>query len=166
MLVDWTVNVLRHEKIGFERFLQGQRESIYWILDDALLHILVDQWEDEFAKMPWDKATAPICLALTKAYEMIPGWAERDLEETLRWAVRPPDYAPKEMLEDGYFKRSRKFLEHSLRIHEIWRTVRLGGKGLLPAELANVIVEDVAAFEELPIGDLRTVYFPKGKGKG
>ena len=163
LLVDWSVQVLRSDKVGFERFLHTQRYSIYWILDDALLRILADQWEDRSSLVPWDKCTAPICLALSKAQHLIPTWADCDFKEIMKW--HPGNFGPAEALEDGYFRRSQRFLVQSLRVHEIWRTVTLGGKGMLPAELANAIAEDVARFEGLPLEDLRVLYFPRGKAK-
>jgi hypothetical protein len=45
LLVDWSVDVLRHQDVGLERFLHSQRESLYWMLDDALPRIYVDQWD-------------------------------------------------------------------------------------------------------------------------
>lgn len=163
LLIDWSVDVVRHKKIEFETFLHSQRESIYWILDDALLRILIDQWEDSTSSIPWDVATAPLRIALTKVQPLISEWADQDFEEKRKWnAYMCP---PKEIIEDGYFKLSRRFLLQSTRIHEIWWTVRVIGKGQLPNELANVIVEDVSKFEELPTEKLRTLYFPKGKGK-
>ncbi|KAF1847106.1 uncharacterized protein K460DRAFT_53542 [Cucurbitaria berberidis CBS 394.84] len=167
LLVDWTVNVFRHEKIGIERFLHSQRVSLYWMLDETLLHILLDQWENDSSRIPWDKATAPICLALSKADNMVPGWLERDADEFRKWhdSMDRTMELKKNVLVQDYFKRSRTFLHQSTRINEIWRTVRMCGKGFLPAELANAIVEDVSRSEKLPMGNLRTLYFPKGKGQ-
>ncbi|CAO2655367.1 Nn.00g104310.m01.CDS01 [Neocucurbitaria sp. VM-36] len=163
ILIDWTLNVLRHKAVRFHNFLQSQRESIYWILDDALLHILLNQWENDSADIPWDKATAPIRLAFSKAQALIPDWVDQELEELQIWELYLT--FPKESLEKDYFRRSRQFLEQSTRIHEVWRTVRMCGKGQLPAELANAIVEDVSRSEDLPTGNLRALYFPKDKDK-
>ncbi|EUC49973.1 hypothetical protein COCMIDRAFT_22526 [Bipolaris oryzae ATCC 44560] len=182
LLVDWGVHVLRHPGVGLERFLNSQRESLYWILDDALLRICVDMWDppseqrqqkeicerEEKARevtrvVPWDQATGPIVRVLAKAQVLVPIWGQMDVEETRKWEVPIYEGAQADWFEVGWFRRSRQFLRESSRIHEIWRTVRRAGKGQLPAELANVIVEDVAAFEELPLGDLRELYFPTGK---
>ncbi|KAH7377762.1 hypothetical protein BKA66DRAFT_421792 [Pyrenochaeta sp. MPI-SDFR-AT-0127] len=163
LLIDWSVDVLRHKKVEFETFLHSQRESLYWILDDALLRILSDQWEDTTSNTPWDLATAPLLITLSKAQSRIPEWADQDLEGMLRW--KPYMYNPKEILLDSYFKRSQSFLRQSARIHEIWRAVRIMSNGRLPAELENAIVEDVSKFEGLPTASLKKFYFPKMKCK-
>ncbi|KAA8619046.1 hypothetical protein PtrSN002B_002017 [Pyrenophora tritici-repentis] len=169
LLVDWSVHVLRRREFGLERFLPSQRESLYWTLDDALLRICVDQWDppkptksgtsspSPSKANPWDTASAPIALSLSKAQELLPLWGEQELEH---WGW---DGAKAEWFEAGWFRRSRDFLRDSTRIHEIWRTMSRWGEGQLPAELANVIVEDVASFEDLPMGDLRAMYFPGKK---
>jgi hypothetical protein len=182
LLVDWSVNVLRHEEVGLDRFLHSQRESLYWILDDALLTICVDQWDPpQFSippsshptqsrtassstpkVVPWDTATAPITLALSRGRDLLPFWAAQDLKDWERWGLPRPDSQARYMTE-GWFRRSTKFLHESTRIYEIWRTLRRWGGGQLPAELANAIMEDVAKFEHLPLGDLRLQYFPQGK---
>jgi hypothetical protein len=91
---------------------------------------------------------------------LLPLWGEQDLEETLKWNRSICEGAKAEWFEAGWFRRSRKFLNESTRIYEIWRTIRRSGGGQLPIELAYTIVEDVATFEELPTGDLRELYFP------
>jgi hypothetical protein len=181
LLVDWNVDVLRHPEIGIERFLISQRESLYWILDETLLEICVDQWDPPHSELPcqsaerglntsttvpvpWDVATAPIRLALSKAQTLLPEWSANDLEEMRRWRAYQGNTTA-EQFEKGWFRRSRKFLEESTRVYEIWRTVRLCGGRKLPAELANEIVEDVARFEGLPMDDLRRIYLPKEKKK-
>lgn len=174
LLIDWSVDVLRHREIGLERFLPSQRESLYWTLDDALLRICVDQWDPpEPTKspvpqsrtsplsacrvVPWDTASAPVRLSLLKAQELLPLWGEKELEY---WGW---DGAKAEWFEAGWFRRSRKFLKESTRIYEIWRTMNRWGEGQLPVELAHAIVEDVASFEGLSMGDLRVMYFPRNK---
>jgi hypothetical protein len=67
MIVDYSVVILRSERLGFERLLNSQRGSIYWILDDALLHLCLDRWGNAQALMPWDEATVPVILALSEA---------------------------------------------------------------------------------------------------
>lgn len=172
LLVDWGVHVLRHPRVGLERFLNSQRESLYWILDDALLRICLDMWDPPREQqacqrkervLPWDEATDPIVRALAKAQALVPVWGQMDVDETRKWEVPVCEGAQAEWFEVGWFRRSRQFLRESSRIYEIWRTMRRVGKGQLPAELANVIVEDVAAFEVLPLGDLRELYFPAEK---
>ncbi|USP81972.1 hypothetical protein yc1106_09246 [Curvularia clavata] len=180
LLVDWGVHVLRHPEIGLERFLNSQRESLYWILDDALLRICLDQWDppqsplapsspsqtcassrfSAFVTVPWDVATRPIVQSLANSQTLVPLWDQQDVEEFKRWKTSiSEDYSGK-VFEPGWFRRSKKFLRESTRIYEIWRTMRRAGNGQLPAELANVIVEDVAAFENLPLGNLRELYLP------
>jgi hypothetical protein len=179
LLVEWSVNVLRHKEVGLERFLHSQRESLYWILDDALLTICVDQWDPQSTTqpsshstqsgtssssmpkpVPWDISTAPITLSLSKAQDLRPMWVARDLKEREKWDLISLD--PQGLYSDaGWFRRSKQFLHESNRIHEIWRTMRRWGGGELPAELANAIVEDVATFENLPMGNLRAHYFSK-----
>ncbi|KAF1943743.1 hypothetical protein EJ02DRAFT_342612 [Clathrospora elynae] len=159
LLVAWSADILRHPDIGIERFLHSQRESLYWILDDALLRILMDQW-DPPQPLPqsspistgpspkvtaWDVAITPVRLALCKAQENLSEWSERDLGE-MQKGVCAWKGVQKELLVQGWFKRSR--------------TLCAGGQ--LPAELANVIVEHVARFEEWPMVDLRGWHLPKG----
>lgn len=164
LLVSWSVDVLRHDTIGFEKFLLSQRGSIYWVLDDALLRICLDQWENEKPSKTWDKAITPLRLAISRAQASFPEWGDRDCEEARKWESES-HYTPSEMTE-CCFQRSRKFLHQSTKIFELWRTMRLWGKGLLPAELANAIVEDVAKFEELHFGgELRLLFFPESKMK-
>lgn len=186
LLIDWGVHVLRHPKIGLERFLNSQRESLYWILDDALLRICLDQWDPPQSSpptpsssspsqtcasstssasvaVPWDVATRPLVYSLSNAQTLVPLWGRQDIEECRKWRTSICECASVEGFEPGWFRRSKKFLKESTRIYEIWRTMRRAGKGQLPAELANLIVEDVAAFENLPLGDLRELYFPSQK---
>ncbi|XP_014555920.1 hypothetical protein COCVIDRAFT_16573 [Bipolaris victoriae FI3] len=181
LLVDWGVHVLRHPGVALERFLNSQRESLYWILDDALLRICVDMWDPPGEQqqqrgceregkavpvrrvVPWDVATGPVVRALAKAQLLVPIWGQMDVEETRKWETPVCEGAQAEWFEIGWFRRSRQFLKESSRLYEIWRTMRRVGKGQLPAELANAIVEDVAVFEDLPLGDLRELYFPTEK---
>jgi hypothetical protein len=95
---------------------------------------------------------------------LLPEWSANDLEEFQRWNASKGDVRAK-CFEKSWFCRSRKFLEESTRVYEIWRTVRLCGGRQLPAELANAIVEDVARFEGLPMDDLRRRYLPKKRKK-
>lgn len=162
-IVDYSINILRSDRLGFENFLHSQRESIYWILDDALLRICLDQWELPESNLFWDKVTEPIRLPLADALEKLPDWAERDKQAMLRIQINHLESAG--ILVKRYFEKTRQFLEHSARVFEIWRTVRMSGIGQLPMELAEVIVEDVCSFENLQMVDLRRLYLSKGKGK-
>lgn len=163
LLVNWSVNILRHEKVGFEKFLQSQRESIYWILDDALLRICLDRWEDHKSKSPWDKTTMPLRLALSEAHENVSEWGDRDLEEMRKWTTNLNP--SKEEVMRCYFKKSQMFLSKSIRMYELWRTLKLWGKGQLPVELAAPIIEDVSMFEGLPTQGFRELFSVKGKQK-
>jgi hypothetical protein len=182
LLVDWSVNVLRHRDVGLERFLHSQRRSLYWLLDDALLRICVDQWDPSNSSpmpsttlssqsrrssssstevVPWNIVMSPITQALSSAHLLLPGWIDQDLEELRKWRYHVGDEFQADRYEEGWFGRSKKFLSETTRIHEIWRTIKLCGGGQLPVELANVIVEDVSTFERLPMGSLRDLYFSK-----
>lgn len=164
LAIDWSIHVLHNERAQFEHFLHSQRESIYWMLDETVLKFLVDQWDKITSKTPWDKAIEPLRIAILRGESLMPGWAEQDLEVLRKWNVYSP--APgRDVLEQGYFRRSRRFLYQSSKIFEVWRTMRLWAGGQLPAELMNAIVEDVSKAENLPMQNLRTLYFPKGKGK-
>ncbi|KAH7083684.1 hypothetical protein FB567DRAFT_561693 [Paraphoma chrysanthemicola] len=143
-IVDYSINILRSERLGFEKFLHGQRESIYWILDNALLRICLDQWEFPASNFAWDRATEPIRLAFATASEKLPQWAERDAQAMLKL----------------HFYQVENFQLMTKRYFE--KTTRIGQ---LPGELANVIVEDVCNFEKIEMGDLRRLYLPKGKSK-
>jgi hypothetical protein len=157
LIVDFTVSILRSERLGFDKFLHSQRESIYWILDDALCRICLDQWDVDERKHLWNKAVEPIQDALLHAQEKMPDWNDLDFHGMLRFQ----DVAErsKVLFNINYFKRTQ-----TGRISEILRTARLSGIGRLPLELADVIVEDVLRFERLHTGDLRSSYLSKGKG--
>lgn len=164
LLVDFSSTVLRSDKIKFHYFLNSQRKGIYWILDDALLHICLDLWEDGKSNTPWDKLISPINLALSSTQEKLDEWSEIDMSmynhlQRISYNLQEP-----RVFMQGYFERTLAFLRDSIRIYEIWRTVRLSGIGRLPIELANVIIMDVFESEKLPIGDLRQLYLFKGKG--
>ncbi|KAF2825982.1 hypothetical protein CC86DRAFT_293841 [Ophiobolus disseminans] len=150
LCVDFSITVLRSKRLGFHRLLNSQRKSIYWMLDEALLRICLDKWEDSKSNAMWDRVIRPIKLALATAEKELPGWAELDRKEFVRFKGQD-GIASAQPFMRGYFERT---------------TVRLSGIGRLPNELANVIIEDVLDFEELPKGDLRPLYLSKGKGKG
>ncbi len=166
-LVDFSVNEVREKDVCFDQFLNSQRCSIYWILDDALLRILLWQWEDASQKLPWDISTAPLRRALDEAETLIPQWAKAEHESYHKWRNQPMDQCntTEKFFEQSYFMLSRRFLRESLKIHEVWRAVNVGSKGKLPAELAKGIVDEVLEWEGLPTEDLRNVYFPRKKGK-
>ncbi|KAH9871353.1 hypothetical protein IAQ61_005532 [Plenodomus lingam] len=165
LLVQWSRGILRHPSLGFEKLLLSQRESIHWILDDALLRICLDHWDTVTpSHLPWDLATAPLQDCLMQACKLIPEWAARDADEYRKWDVRVV-YSVREALEQSYFGRSRRFLAQSRRLHELWRTVGLWGGGRLPVELAEVIVGIVCAAEGLPEGNLRKVFLPAKEKK-
>ncbi|KAH7067552.1 hypothetical protein BKA63DRAFT_536972 [Paraphoma chrysanthemicola] len=151
-IIDYSINILRSERLGFEKFLQGQRESIYWILDNALLRICLDQWEIPASNFAWDRATEPIRLAFATASEKLPQWAERDAQAMLK--VQSRHIENFQLMTKRYFEKTTRFLKHSVRVI-----------GQLPVELANVIIEDICKFEQIEMGDLRRIYLPKGKGK-
>jgi hypothetical protein len=96
--------------------------------------------------------------ALSSAHLLLPGWIDQDLEELRKWKHRFGDELQADRYEEGWFGRSRKFLSETTRIHEIWRTMKLCGRGV---ELVSVIVEEVLTFERLPMGELRNLYFSK-----
>jgi hypothetical protein len=159
LIVDYSVVILRSERLGFERLLNSQRGSIYWILDDMLLRLCLDRWETAQALVPWDKAKAPITLALYDAKEKLPQWIELDVRNMSKLQIDNAGSA--RHLTNDYFVRTQKFLHQSTRLFEIWRTVRMTGIGRLPAELAEPIIEDVMDFEKLPSEDLRSLFLPK-----
>jgi hypothetical protein len=163
LIVDYSVIVLRSEHIGFDKFLHSQRESIYWILDDALLRLCLDQWEVNEEKYRWAKTIEPINLALRDAREKLSNWGEADFQAMFR-IQGLTEVSPKYLVA-RFFKQTQKFLRESTRIAEIMRTVKLSGIGQLPVELADIIIADVLEFEKLQIRDLRRAYLRKGKGK-
>lgn len=160
LIVDYSVVILRSERLGFERFLHSQRGSIYWILDDALLRLCLDRWEITQAAIPWDRATAPIMLTLSDAMEMLPQWIELDVRNMSKLQIDNERSARN--LPNDYFRRTKAFLHQSTRLFEIWRTVRMSGIGRLPVELVDPIIGDVMSAEKLPTGDLRSLYLSKG----
>jgi hypothetical protein len=162
LIVDYTVTILRSERLGFDRFLQSQRESIYWILDDVLCRICLDQWDVDEKKHFWNKTIAPINDALLLAQEKVPEWNELDFKGMLN--TKFVSERAKMLFNANYFKRTQKFLRESGRIGEILRTARMSGIGRLPLELADIIIEDVLCFERLHTDDIRSSYLSKGKG--
>jgi hypothetical protein len=164
-IIDYSVVVIKSEQIGLKHFLHSQRESIYWILDDALLRLCLDRWDAYQVRPLWDKAIEPITLALSNAINKVPEWVQRDVEALTRFGIPLDTVRSAKIFADIYFERTRRFLRESTRIYEVWRTVRLSGIGQLPVELANVIIDDVLSFEKLTTGDLRSSYLSKGKGK-
>jgi hypothetical protein len=163
LIVDYSVIVLRSQKVEFEKFLQSQRESIYWILDDALLRLCLDQWEADEKKYLWNKATEPINFALLDAREKLPRWSELDSRSMS--AFQGLTDASSKYFVRTYFEQTQRFLHESGRIAEVWRTVRMSGIGRLPVELADIIIADVLNFEKLQIRDLRQEYLSKAKSK-
>lgn len=163
LIVDFSITILRIEKVQFHRFLNSQRKSIYWILDEALLRICLDQWEDCISNTIWDRATQPISVAVTSAQQEQPGWAELDLKDFLDF--HPDAAVSVRCLMGGYFERTSAFLRESLRLYEIWRTIRMSKIGQLPNELANVVIQEIFDYEKLPSGNLRALYIRKGKGR-
>jgi hypothetical protein len=159
-IVDYSVFILRSERLRFERFLHSQRGSIYWILDDALLRICLDRWDDRQADSPWDQDIAPILLTLADAKSRLPSWVGLDVQNMAKHQIDNREAA--KSLTKSYFDQTQGFLQRSSRLYEIWRTVRMSGIGKLPAELADAIIGDVMSAENLPGGDLRPLYLPKG----
>jgi len=148
----------------FHLVLNSQRKDIYWMLDDMLVRICLDLWDDMRATASWDKVISPINLALATAQEQLQRCAELDMAVFLETHSELENLSL-ETFTAGHFERTASFLQTSLKISEIWRTVRLSGIGRLPNELANVIIADIFDFEKLPVGDLRLLYLPKGKCK-
>jgi hypothetical protein len=162
-IINYSVVVLKSERIGFKHFLHSQRESICWILDDALLHLCLDRWDACQIRTLWDKATETITLALSNAIQQVSEWVQRDTQALERFGI-PAETGPSaKIFTNIYFERTRGFLRDSTRVYEIWRTVQLSGIVQLPVELANVIIDDVLNFEELTPGDLQASYLSKGK---
>ncbi|KAH8725843.1 hypothetical protein GQ44DRAFT_706609 [Phaeosphaeriaceae sp. PMI808] len=163
LIVEYSIKVLTSKELGFHGFLHSQRESVYWILDEALLRICLDQWDNERTNKVWDKVTEPIRLALLSAKGKLQDWVKLDLQEHMEyWKMKfSDDY----IFIKRYFERTLHFLDQSIRLYEIWRTVGMSRIGQLPKELVEVIVEDILDFEDLPAGELRQRHLLKGKGK-
>lgn len=127
LLVDYSVSIFSSEHLEIDKFLIGQRESLYGILDDALLRLCLDQWEVDAKRARWDKAVEPINIALSLAMEKQQGWLDGYLREMEKFHYHP--HEPPRRLAVGYFKDSQKFLHESARVFEIERTVRLSRIG-------------------------------------
>jgi hypothetical protein len=164
-IIDYSVFIISSEQTGLKNFLHSQRESIYWILDDALLRLCLDRWDAHQVRPLWDKAVEPITLALSNAINKVPEWVQRDMAALERFGIPLDTGRSAKIFANIYFERTRRFLRESTRVYEIWRTVQLSGIGQLPVELADVIIDDVLSFEKLTTGDLRSSYLSKGKGK-
>jgi hypothetical protein len=164
--------VLRAADSIFDLLLNSQRHRIYWILDDALLHIILNEWEkpeghEATPNLPWHKTVAMVVQRISEGTALMPEWAEKDgASHLLVKHPYTPGYDAKESLEmlDGiYFPQSRKFLDESLKQYWTRWKVNASLKNKLPVELSEVILNDVAVSEEVFMGSLRTKYIAKGK---
>ncbi|KAF2111410.1 hypothetical protein BDV96DRAFT_582106 [Lophiotrema nucula] len=169
LLVDFTISVLREERGGlFEQLLNSQRARIYHMIDEALLRVCLDEWENEDrAALPWNQAIRPLARALSRATELIPSWAKADWADMARYKSCCNENLSDNgaWMEAVYFNRTRKMLEESLELYWVKKKIHACVQQRLPEELIDGIVQNVLAYERLPTGRLRTRYFPKGKEK-
>lgn len=176
LLIDFGFKILEGGKSGFNLMLTSQRCHIFWMLDDALLKMCLDEWErpddgnNTTAETPWHHAIDSLDQRVNNCLSTLPDWAYEplleELEITLGWTWR--GHASRELsewMESYFFIRSRKFWKESMKIYWTKRKVNACLKDRLPKELADDIIDQVLDFEGLPVERLRTKYFPKGKCK-
>ncbi|KAF2011283.1 hypothetical protein BU24DRAFT_466013 [Aaosphaeria arxii CBS 175.79] len=174
LLLDFTINVLRRENSCFQHMLNSRRTNLYWSLDQAFLSICMDEWENRDSNtLPWSQGIQPLLDKMNEGYRRLGEWSEKD-----RVSIGPDkDYlrAPYHMyakfkhtvpfyLCEWWFKKSRDFLEDSLKAYYLRKKVNACLGGRLPIELAEVVIEEVSEFEMKPVR-LRQRYFPNSKGK-
>lgn len=185
-LVDYIVSLFCAEKSWFQCMLNGQRCHILRLLDDALLSMCLEEWDRppvsmELPEVPWNAISAPILWRIDQGLRWVLQWMEMILSlsshgtalgwDWLRqWRREEPwprlyGPVPARWMTDVWFARSRKFLCESEKVYWIRKKVHTCLQGRLPEELAGEIIDEVLLLEKLPVGRLRSEYFPKGKGK-
>ncbi|KAF2796032.1 hypothetical protein K505DRAFT_323622 [Melanomma pulvis-pyrius CBS 109.77] len=160
MLVEFSSGVLRTSGSCFPRMLNSQRASIYTLLDTALLHILLREWEKgELGEKTeaWDVQTKPLCSALESRVRLFPEWALEDYAGFLAGESNG------EWMTAIYFYKSRRFLEESLQVYGLRKRVDMVVRGRLPAELVDEIVRHVSLDEDVPTESLGKRHSLKGK---
>lgn len=175
MLNDFTTKILFADGSCFENMLNSQRGHIFWLLDDGLLRICLDEWEKpaspgSTSETPWNITIAPLRDHIAQSFSTIPRWANDDptshRETALGWTWRKrPLKEFTDLMEGNHFVRTRKFLAESLKVFYVRRKVNACLGGRLPKEVADEIIEDVLIYEGFASGTLRMKYLPKGKGK-
>jgi len=131
LLVWFSIDVLHRPDSCFGGMLNSQCLNIYWLLDDALLYIALEQWEKALDN--WDvRATIT------------------EIEFGIA-TVAPWEYT-------CYFTKSLDFLKESQAVFDIRGRVMLAAGTRLPSELVEEIVGYLLYELELPTGDLKTLH--------
>jgi hypothetical protein len=175
MLNDFTTKILFSDGSLFEHMLNSQRGHIFWLLDDGLLRICLDEWErpsspGSNSETPWNITIAPLREHIAQSFCTVPNWARGNpafyRERALGWSWgKRPLKEFTDLMEGNYFVRTRMFLAESLKVFYVRRKVNACLRGRVPKELADEIIEDVLIYEGFSPGTLRMKYLPKGKGK-
>ncbi|OCL02296.1 hypothetical protein AOQ84DRAFT_189650 [Glonium stellatum] len=131
LLVWFSIDVLHRPDSCFSGMLNSQCLNIYWLLDDALLYIALEQWEK--ASDNWD-----VHDTITEI-------------ETGIATVEPWEYT-------WYFTKSLEFLKESQAVFDVKSGVMIAAGTRLPLELVDEIVGYLLYEQELPTGDLKTLH--------
>jgi hypothetical protein len=131
LLVWFSIDVLHRPDSCFGGMLNSQCLNIYWLLDDALLYIALEQWE-----------------------KALDNWDVRDTITEIEFGIAT--VAPWECT--CYFTKSLGFLKESHAVFDIRSRVMLAAGTRLPSELVEEIVRYLLYELELPTGDLKTLH--------
>ncbi|KAH7138822.1 hypothetical protein B0J11DRAFT_25917 [Dendryphion nanum] len=166
LLVDFTINVLLGPNSCFHHMLNGQRAHIYWLLDEAMLHVCLDEWEKLDDTTSWLESIEPLVAKLVvgiavsghMADENYTALLQKDMP-TILSVVREDCYSS----NLWYFEKSRRFLEESVEMYGVRSKVNGCVQGRLPREIVDIVVDEVLIHEKGVPGSLRSRYMPKGK---
>lgn len=168
MLVEFSSSVLRAPNRCFSRMLNGQRASIYALLDSALLEILLHEWDDEEEEGAdnWTTHTQPLRHAISDQSLLFEGWSDEDMKDLVSSKLSGTEF-----LSDGtwmsaiYFERSRSFLHESMDVYGLRKRINKFVRGRLPMEVVDEIVRFVSVEEGIPTETLGSRFSLKSKGK-
>jgi hypothetical protein len=128
-LIWFSMTVLHRSDSPFHFMLNSQRQSIYWLLDDALLYIALEWWENCDT---WNVLAVMKEIRLGLNSDMIHRW------------------------EHGfYFAKTYAFLNESQKVSDVRSTVLLVAGHRLPPELTDHISAYRLWSKNLPLGDVR-----------
>jgi len=128
-LVWFSIAVLHRLDSPFICMLNSQRQSVYWLLDDALLYISLEWWENSNI---WNPRTVVRDIRLGLSLNKVQWW-ERG----------------------SYFAKSLEFLQESQKVFDIRTSVLLVAGHRLPPELTDQISGYLLYAKGLPLGDIR-----------
>ncbi|KAF2490026.1 hypothetical protein BU16DRAFT_168747 [Lophium mytilinum] len=129
-LVWFSISVLHRTDSPFVYMLNSQRQSIYFLLDDAMLYIALEWWEKSAI---WDVWTVVKDIRLGLSAGKVEWW-ERG----------------------SYFAKSLEFLLESQRVFDVRTMVLLVAGHRLPPELTDQVSGYLLYHKGLPLTDVKT----------